>query len=374
MAGPTTNPRPMEAPTAPSARMRVLGPDRSTAYAWATAIEPPQPPATARASSSVTRPVAIPDRPRLIAEPVRLASRTRRRPYRSESDPSTGEAKNWAAEYTVSRAPTHTPEPPSCSTWNGSSGRMIPKPIMSTNTARQTTNSDGGRNRTSHEDGVDPVLIPRGPAPEIGFGSKSHRRVRIAGRSGPRVGRGGAYDPDMNADDAGLARFNSLGAPEAADALRACCAAPGWVDAVVDGRPYPNRVAVAARADEALAALDWAGVRTALDAHPRIGGRANGGGREASWSRSEQSGMDTATDDVRSALAEANRAYEERFGHVFLIFATGRADTEMLAAAQQRLGNDEEVEHVVVRGELGRIVGLRLAKLLDSLGRAEDGE
>jgi 2-oxo-4-hydroxy-4-carboxy-5-ureidoimidazoline decarboxylase len=133
-------------------------------------------------------------------------------------------------------------------------------------------------------------------------------------------------------------------------------------------------VAVAARADEALAGLDWSGVRTALDAHPRIGERADGAGREAAWSRSEQSGVDTATDDVRLALIEANRAYEERFGHVFLIFATGRTDTEMLAAAQERLGNDEEVERVVVRGELGRIVGLRVAKLLDSLGRAEDGE
>jgi 2-oxo-4-hydroxy-4-carboxy-5-ureidoimidazoline decarboxylase len=178
----------------------------------------------------------------------------------------------------------------------------------------------------------------------------------------------------MSADDAGLARFNTLGGPDAADALRACCAAPGWVDAVVDGRPYPNRVAVAARADEALACLDWSGVRAALDAHPRIGERADGGGREATWSRSEQSGMDTATDDVRSALVEANRAYEERFGHVFLIFATGKTDGEMLAAAHQRLGNDEEVEQVVVRGELGRIVGLRVAKLLDSLGRAEEGE
>ena len=174
----------------------------------------------------------------------------------------------------------------------------------------------------------------------------------------------------MTAEDPGLSRFNALSGAEAAEVLRACCAAPDWIDSVAAARPYPNRVAVVARADEALAGLDWAGVRTALDAHPRIGERAAGAGREASWSRSEQSGMDDAPDGVRAALDDANRAYEERFGHVLLIFATGRTDTDMLAAAQQRLGHDEDVERVVVRGELGRIVGLRVAKLLDSLGRA----
>ena len=54
--------------------------------------------------------------------------------------------------------------------------------------------------------------------------------------------------------------------------------------------------------------------------------------------------MDSATADVKAALVEANRAYEERFGHVFLIFATGRTDTEMLAAARDRLANDDETE------------------------------
>jgi 2-oxo-4-hydroxy-4-carboxy-5-ureidoimidazoline decarboxylase len=77
--------------------------------------------------------------------------------------------------------------------------------------------------------------------------------------------------------------------------------------------------------------------------------------------------MDTATEEVKAALAEANRAYEERFGHVFLIFATGRTDTEMLAAARRRLGNDDATERDVVRGELRRIIGLRLDRLLDGL-------
>jgi 2-oxo-4-hydroxy-4-carboxy-5-ureidoimidazoline decarboxylase len=168
------------------------------------------------------------------------------------------------------------------------------------------------------------------------------------------------------ATEAGLARLNALPPDEAREALRACCAATAWIDAVEAGRPYPDRPALLDRSAEALARLAWADVRQALDAHPRIGERAKQPGREAAWSASEQSGMDSATDDVRAALVEANRAYEDHFGHVFLIFATGRTDTEMLAAAQQRLGNDEATERDIVRGELGKIVALRLTKLLEA--------
>jgi 2-oxo-4-hydroxy-4-carboxy-5-ureidoimidazoline decarboxylase len=187
-----------------------------------------------------------------------------------------------------------------------------------------------------------------------------------------------------------LADFNALSEGDAARALTACCAATAWTAAMVAGRPYPDLDAVLARSARVLAELDWAGVREAVDAHPRIehsgearepitthsgearepiighSGEFAAAGREAEWSRQEQSAMDSASDDVRSAMAAANRAYEERFGHVFLIFATGRTDTEMLTAARHRLENDDVTERAVVRSELGRIVALRLERLLDS--------
>lgn len=169
----------------------------------------------------------------------------------------------------------------------------------------------------------------------------------------------------MTVDDPGLARFNTLAGDEAAGVLHACCAATAWIAAISAGRPYPDRVTLLDRSADLLAGLDWSGIRQALDAHPRIGERAATAGREASWSAAEQSGMDSATAEVKAALVAANRAYEERFGHVFLIFATGRTDTEMLAAARQRVDNDEPTEQGVVRTELTRIVALRLTKLLD---------
>jgi 2-oxo-4-hydroxy-4-carboxy-5-ureidoimidazoline decarboxylase len=127
---------------------------------------------------------------------------------------------------------------------------------------------------------------------------------------------------------------------------------------------------VRASSAAALGALDWPSLRVAVDAHPRIGERlaAAESTQEAAWSAKEQAGMDTATADTRAALIEANRAYEDRFGHVFLIFATGRTDVEMLQAARTRVANDDQTERAVVRAELAKIVALRLGKLLDSLG------
>jgi 2-oxo-4-hydroxy-4-carboxy-5-ureidoimidazoline decarboxylase len=154
------------------------------------------------------------------------------------------------------------------------------------------------------------------------------------------------------------------------DGLLACCASRRWAAEVAAGRPYAGLAELRAASAKALAGLDWPDVEEALAAHPRIGDRARGEGREAAWSRGEQSGMDAAAAELRAALAEGNRAYEERFGHVFLICATGLGAAEMLAALRERLGNDDEAERAAVRAELAKIVDLRLARLA---GGPEEG-
>jgi 2-oxo-4-hydroxy-4-carboxy-5-ureidoimidazoline decarboxylase len=78
--------------------------------------------------------------------------------------------------------------------------------------------------------------------------------------------------------------------------------------------------------------------------------------------------VDAAEARVRAALADGNRRYEERFDHVFLICATGLGAAEMLAALETRLGNPPEVERGIVREELGKIMRLRLAKMLEAEG------
>lgn len=164
--------------------------------------------------------------------------------------------------------------------------------------------------------------------------------------------------------DPGLRRLNGLPREEAEAELRTCCASRRWAAQVAAKRPFADRAALWAASAAAMDGLDWGDVEEALRAHPRIGERAGGASREAAWSRGEQAGMADAGDDLKAALAEGNREYERRFGHVFLIRATGRGAAEMLAALRTRLANDPEAERAVVRDELAKITELRLAKLL----------
>jgi len=164
-----------------------------------------------------------------------------------------------------------------------------------------------------------------------------------------------------------LDRFNGL-APEAAEeALLACCASPAWAARVVAGRPYPTAADLVVAGVGAYDELGWADLRQALAAHPRIGQRPAGDGDEAAWSRREQAGVEGSAGE----LAEVNDAYERRFGHLFLIFASGKSAEDVLAAARGRLRNDDDTERTVVRGELRKIVELRLERLAEAQAGAE---
>ena len=154
--------------------------------------------------------------------------------------------------------------------------------------------------------------------------------------------------------------FNSEPAEEAAAAVRTCNAAPAFVDAVVAGRPYDDVDALVSHAEQVARALPWEQVAEALAAHPRIGDRVQGSSAEAEASRREQGSVRAAGDDVRAALLEGNHAYEERFGHVFLIRAAGRSPEEMLGELRRRLGNDETTERAEVTEQLAQITGLRV--------------
>jgi 2-oxo-4-hydroxy-4-carboxy-5-ureidoimidazoline decarboxylase len=158
-----------------------------------------------------------------------------------------------------------------------------------------------------------------------------------------------------------LAAFNAA-SPQAAERdVLACCASESFAKLIADGRPYRDPAAVAAAVDAAFSALSWDDIVEGMNAHPRIGERAPGGG----WSAAEQSGAASAGDQVRQGLAEGNLAYEKRFGHVFLICASGLSGQEMLTRLQARLGNDTEAERAVVRQELLKITRLRMTKLLN---------
>ncbi|WP_378734376.1 2-oxo-4-hydroxy-4-carboxy-5-ureidoimidazoline decarboxylase [Nocardia brasiliensis] len=163
----------------------------------------------------------------------------------------------------------------------------------------------------------------------------------------------------MTDDGAALARFHALPESAATEALLVCCSSPAWARALVAGRPYATVDAVLDAADAVLAELPESEIDRALAGHPRIGERP-----DTAASAREQAGVADAQDAVRSALAEGNRAYEERFGHIYLVCASGRSGSELLAILEARLGNDRETERRVMRTELAKINRLRLRALL----------
>jgi 2-oxo-4-hydroxy-4-carboxy-5-ureidoimidazoline decarboxylase len=162
----------------------------------------------------------------------------------------------------------------------------------------------------------------------------------------------------------GLRWLNSLPAEQAHQVLTSCCASRAWVQRMAAGRPYADVDDLLGAGDRAVRQLDRNDLAEALSAHPRIGQRAAGAATEAVWSRQEQAAVGDADAEVRAALQEGNRAYEERFGHVFLIAASGRSAGELLAALRERLGNDPDTEWGMVAGELREITRLRLERLL----------
>ena len=162
-----------------------------------------------------------------------------------------------------------------------------------------------------------------------------------------------------SAEQAGLDRLNALPAEQARGELLASCSAERWAAGVGSGRPYASVDDLLARSDESVAALSQADLEQALAGHPRIGDQTSG------LSHREQAGVRAAGQATIRALAEGNEAYERRFGHIYLVCATGRSGAELLALLRERLGHDPGTEWGVVRRELGKINRIRLLKLLE---------
>lgn len=157
-----------------------------------------------------------------------------------------------------------------------------------------------------------------------------------------------------------LDELNALPEPDARRALLQCCGSARWAREVASRRPFADRDSlhrVAAEVWSSLAPSDWL---EAFSHHPRIGERGTG------WSNEEQSAARGAGDDTLARLARRNHDYEQRFGHVFLIRATGRSAEEMLGNLERRMSNSPDEELRVAAGEQADITRLRLDKLLST--------
>jgi 2-oxo-4-hydroxy-4-carboxy-5-ureidoimidazoline decarboxylase len=157
-----------------------------------------------------------------------------------------------------------------------------------------------------------------------------------------------------------LNELNGLSPEEAQQRLYSCFASHRWAGLVAEGRPYADLDALFVGAERAWSELEPRDWSEALAGHPRIGER---GGSSPAASEREQGALRTADDEVLVQLAEENRRYEARFGHVFLIAAAGRGVDEILAAMRKRIGNDPVTEVQTAAAEHRKIARLRMVAL-----------
>ena len=157
-----------------------------------------------------------------------------------------------------------------------------------------------------------------------------------------------------------LDELNALSADAARLELERCCGSERWASMVAAQRPFRSPEELLQAASDVWWALDEADWLQAFSHHPRIGERAEG------WAAAEQAGTREARQSTMLSLAALNREYEDMFGYVFLICATGKSADEMLVALRERLTNDPTAELRIAAGEQAEITRLRLEKLLNS--------
>jgi OHCU decarboxylase len=167
--------------------------------------------------------------------------------------------------------------------------------------------------------------------------------------------------------DSELDRLNSLLRTQAEAEFLKCCGSQRFASAMAAARPFADLDELLTKADSiwrSLGSEDWL---EAFRAHPKIGGKkaAVAQSEEArKWSAQEQSGTNEAAVTTIAALAEGNRDYEQRFGFIFIVCATGKSSGEMLAILRARLQNDADTEIALAAEEQRKITRLRLEKLL----------
>jgi 2-oxo-4-hydroxy-4-carboxy-5-ureidoimidazoline decarboxylase len=169
----------------------------------------------------------------------------------------------------------------------------------------------------------------------------------------------------MDSQDATLHHFNTTDRESGFGDMLRLCGSKVWCEQMVLSRPFANRAALHAVADDVFKQLTQADWLEAFSHHPKIGDIRSlrmkfAGNRE--WSAGEQAGAVDVNESTLAALAEGNAAYEAKFGFIFIVCATGKSAGEMLAILQARLPNEREAEIELAAVEQQKITHLRIDK------------
>jgi 2-oxo-4-hydroxy-4-carboxy-5-ureidoimidazoline decarboxylase len=163
-----------------------------------------------------------------------------------------------------------------------------------------------------------------------------------------------------------LARWNSLDAEAAAHEILPCCGSRAWARGLAARRPLVNAEELCATSDAVWTGLPEEAWSEAFDSHPRIGQSHARAATEASlaWSAEEQKAAMSPDEAAKLALAEANRQYEERFGRIFIVCASGRSAAQILQILQGRMNNNPATEMLEAAEQQRQITQLRLRRWL----------
>ena len=167
--------------------------------------------------------------------------------------------------------------------------------------------------------------------------------------------------------DLELASLNSLSPSQAEAEFLKCCGSKNWARQLTSARPFASLNELLAQADRIWWSLDSEDWLEAFHSHPKIGEKkaaAPTAVEAQRWSEDEQAGVRDSAQQTLDALAKLNQTYEEKFGYIFIVCASGKSSEEMLAILRARLENNADAELRVAAAEQAKITQLRLGKLL----------
>lgn len=163
-------------------------------------------------------------------------------------------------------------------------------------------------------------------------------------------------------------RLNSLPAAEAEDELLKCCGSKRWAERMSAELPFESLDDLIAKANRIWWSLDQGDWLEAFRSHPKIGEKkaaASTSEQSKRWSAAEQAGIGDAANSTLATLAGLNQKYEDKFGYIFIVCASGKSSDEMLAILRSRLENAPNEELRIAAAEQAKITELRLKKLVE---------
>ncbi|MCC6601113.1 MAG: 2-oxo-4-hydroxy-4-carboxy-5-ureidoimidazoline decarboxylase [Crocinitomicaceae bacterium] len=164
-----------------------------------------------------------------------------------------------------------------------------------------------------------------------------------------------------------IEEINSLSVDAAKQALNKCCVSSVWTNEMVAARPFQSAEDMLTKASEIWAGCGEGDWLEAFTGHPKIGdveSLSKKYSHTKEWAGNEQGGMNNASMEVIQRLADGNKVYEEKFGFIFIVCATGKSAEEMLVLLEERLTNERSVELKIAAKEQEKITIIRLEKLL----------